>query len=165
MNCFRLLVGGAVLCILPLVAVAQEKARDNSRTEPRVEAQKPEGAEAWNLREQAWDFKDLAAGYEPVKGRIERRNGQGELAVWTLKLTRDFEEGTQRFHEQMRGSPFRIVLLDADRTIINEDLPATITPVPARMGDTIELFVVLPSADILRETKFIRVQRRTDVGF
>jgi hypothetical protein len=165
MNRCRWLIGAVLVSVLPLAAVAQEKGRENGRSPRPVEAQKAAEGEGWNLRGQAWDFKDIAGAYEPVKGRIEARNGSGELAVWKLKLTRDFEEGTQRFHEELRGSPFKIVLLDADRTVINQDLPATITPVPARIDDTIELYVALPSAEILRDVKTIRVQRRTDVGF
>ena len=57
------------------------------------------------------------------------------------------------------------MLLDADRTIIDPDHPATITVVPSKMDDTIELYVTMPDPQKLREVRTIRVQRRTDVGF
>ena len=66
----------------------------------------------------------------------------------------------------MRGSPFKIVLLDKERTVVNAGpIPAQITPVSGKSGDTIELLVGLPDAQLLKDAKTIRVQRRTDVGF
>ena len=160
------LLGLLAIFVFPLALLAQqEKGREDPRSPRRIEAQKGDMPENWTLGDHAWDFKDVLAAYEPVKGHIEARGERGDLAVWKLRLTKDFEEGAQRFHDDLRGSPFKIVLLDADRTAINPDLPATITPVPSRMDDTIEMYVVLPTAEILRDVKYIRVQRRTDVGF
>ena len=73
--------------------------------------------------------------------------------------------GTIAFHSELRGSPFKVVLLDADRTVVNDDAPAQITMPSGKMGDTIDLFVALPEAEKLREVRFIRVERRTKVGF
>jgi hypothetical protein len=150
---------------MPLALLAQQEKARESTPNRRAEAQKGDAPENWTLSEKAWDFKDVLTAYEPVKGHLETRGERGDLAVWKLRLTKDFEEGAQRFHEELRGSPFKIVLLDADRTTINPDLPASITPVPSRMDDTIEMYVALPSAEVLRDVKHIRVQRRTDVGF
>lgn len=161
MNCLMRAIPFGVVLIAAAIAGAQEA---KQRTE-RFEARKGENVETWTLGEQTWDFKDVLTAYAPAAGHSESREGQGRLATWRLKLVKDFEEGTQRLHEEMRGSPFRIVLLDAERTIINQDLTGSITPVPARLGDTIELFVVLPSEVILKDVKFVRVQRRTNVGF
>jgi len=119
----------------------------------------------WTLGDQAWNFNDVRATYEPVKGHTERTS-QGTLAVWKLRLVKDLEPGAATLHEKTLGSPFRVVLLDAERTIINPDLPAQITPVTGvRKDDTIELFVALPDAPVLNDVKTIRVERRTNVGF
>jgi len=49
--------------------------------------------------------------------------------------------------------------------VINPDLTfVQITPVSGKMDDTIELLIGLPDAQILKDVKMIRVQRRTDVG-
>lgn len=154
------------LGVCPVILLAQqEKTRDPAPAGARAEAQKSTSAEQWQLDNRSWDFKDVSAAYEPVKGSVESRGERGDLAIWKLRLTKDFEEGAQQFHTDLRGSPFKVVLLDADRTVINPDLPATITPVPSRTGDTIQMYVALPTSEILREVKYIRVQRRTDVGF
>ncbi len=130
----------------------------------RVEARR-EVVVNWTLGDQAWNFKDILAAYEPVKGYSEPRGSQGTLAVWKLRLVKDFEDGSARLHEETRGSPFKIVLLDAERTVINADLPAQITTISGKMDDTIELLVGLPDAQVLKGAKSIRVQRRTNVGF
>jgi hypothetical protein len=97
---------------------------------------------------------------------MEPRPNQGNLAVWRLRLVKDFEEGTIKLHEQLLGSPFKVVLLDAERTVVKVgDIPTQIGPVSGRMGDAIELLVGLPDAELLKQVKTIRVQRRTDVGF
>jgi hypothetical protein len=136
---------------------------------PRIDARK-EVTVKWTMGDQAWNFDDILAAYEPVKGYLEPpgtqgSNPTGNLAVWKLRLVKDFEAGTIAFHEQVRGSPFKVVLLDADRTVINPDAPAQITAPSGKMGDTIELYVALPENNRLREVRFIRVERRTDVGF
>jgi hypothetical protein len=153
-------IAGVLALGLSLCAAAQQTQR-----QPRVEAQKTKAADSWTLGDQTWDFRDILAAYEPVKGHIESRNGGGDLAVWKLRLVRDLEEGAARLHEEMRGSPFKIVLFDAERIVVNPDLPATITPVPVRTDDVIELYVALPERQLLRDVKTIRIQRRTDVGF
>jgi hypothetical protein len=161
MNCFlSRLALGALLASVTVAGAQEPQARGE-----RVEARKGGNDELWTLGDKTWDFKDVLTAYVPAKGHVEMREGQGRLAVWRLTLAKDFEDGVQRLHEELRGSPFRIMLLDAERTVINQDLPGTITPVPARAGDTIELYVALPNENILKDVKFVRVQRRTDVGF
>jgi hypothetical protein len=132
---------------------------------PRTEARR-EVLIRWTLGDQVWLFDDVRTAYEPVKGYLEPRPNQGTLAVWNLRLVKDLEAGAARLHEDMRGSPFKVALLDAERTVINPDVPAVqITPVSGKMGDTIELLVGLPDDQILKDVKMIRVQRRTGVGF
>jgi hypothetical protein len=131
---------------------------------PRVEA-KREVIVNWTLGDQAWKFNEILTAYEPVKGYLEARPGRGMLAVWKLRLLRDFESGAATLHTETRGSPFKIVLLDAERTVIDADSPAQITPVSGRMDDTIELYVALPESQLLKDVKMIRVEKRTDVGF
>ncbi len=137
-----------------------------SEPPPRTESRR-EVIVRWSLGEQAWNFDDIRTAYDPVRGYLEPRPNQGNLAVWKLRMVKDFEEGAARFHEEMRGSPFKVVLLDADRSVINAgEVPVQIhTPVSGKMDDTIELLIGLPDDSILRNVKLIRIQRRTDVGF
>jgi hypothetical protein len=136
---------------------------------PRVEARK-EVTVKWMLGDQIWIFDDILSAYEPVKGWLEPPGTQGltptgNLADWKLRLAKEFEAGSIAFHSEVRGSPFKVVLLDADRTVINDDAPAQITMPSGKIGDTIDLFVALPDASKLRDVRFIRVERRTKVGF
>lgn len=155
-----LLATAPVLAQLPPPPLPQP-----TEPQPRTEARR-DVVINWSLGDQAWNFNDVRTAYEPVRGYLEPRPNQGTLAVWKLRMVKDFEEGAARFHEEMRGSPFKVVLLDADRTVVNQDLPyVQITPVSGKMDDTIELLVGLPDDSILKNVKLIRVQRRTDVGF
>jgi hypothetical protein len=131
---------------------------------PRVDARK-EVIVNWYLDGQAWLFRDIMTAYEPVKGYQESHGNEGTVAVWSLRLIRELEPGAAKLHEEMLGSPFRIVLLDSDRKIIDNDAPAQITtPVGAKTDDTIELRVGVDPAT-LKNAKIIRVERRTEVGF
>jgi hypothetical protein len=153
----------AIVCSIvatPSLAQQAQPPQEPQRTEAKRSV-----VISWSLADQAWDFNDIKGAYEPVKGYLESRGNQGPLAVWKLRLVKDFEEGAAKLHEEIRGTPFKIVLLDADRTIIDPDHPATITVVPNKMDDTIELYVPMPDPAKLKEVRTVRVQRRTDVGF
>jgi hypothetical protein len=162
--------------ILWLLLVALAIAQQPSQPQPpqpqppqpaepqRIEARK-EVIVNWTLGDQAWNFRDVLSTYEPVKGYLESHGNEGFIAVWKVKLIRELEPGAAKHHEEMLGSPFKVVLLDADRTVVDSDAPAQITtPVGAKADDTIELRVGL-DAQSLKTTKVIRVQRRTEVGF
>jgi hypothetical protein len=148
------------------LAIAQQQPPAPAPEPPsRIDAKK-EVIVNWSLGDQAWIFKDISSAYEPVKGYLEPRTDQaGFLAVWKLRLVKDVEDGAAKLHSEMRGSPFKIVLLDEYRTIINQDMSGEITPVSGKMDDTIELFIRLPDAQALRDVKLIRLQPRTQVGF
>jgi hypothetical protein len=154
----------AVGACLNMAALATAQQQPPPESPQRIDAKK-EVVVTWKLGDQAWDFKDIFSAYDPVKGYMEPRGVQGTLAVWKLRLAKDFEAGAADLHEKMRGTPFKIVLLDAERTVINPDLPAQITVLSGKMDDTIELYVALPEAPLLKEVKLVRVQRRTEVGF
>jgi hypothetical protein len=149
----------AFTSMLGMSALGAQEARQ------RPEARQGDATETWRLVDQSWDFKDVLTAYAPVKGTIESSDDRGDLAVWKLQLVRDMEDGAARLHEEMRGSPFKIVLLDRDRAVINPDVQARITPVPSKTGDAIEMYVPLPNRELLQQVRYIRVQRRTDVGF
>jgi len=130
----------------------------------RVEARR-EVIVNWTLGDQAWNFRDVLTTYEPVKGYLEPHGNEGYVAVWKLRLVHELELGAAKHHEEMLGSPFKIVLLDADKTVVDSDAPAQITtPLGAKTDDTIELRVGL-DAQTLKNAKVIRVQKRTEVGF
>src|SRR5438094_10600127 len=151
--------------ILWLGATAIALAQQQQPAEPqRVEARK-EVIVNWMLGDQAWNFRDVLSTYEPVKGYLESHGNEGFIAVWKLRLVRELELGAAKHHEEMLGSPFKVVLLDADRTVVDSDAPAQITtPVGAKADDTIELRIGL-DAQSLKGARVIRVQRRTEVGF
>jgi hypothetical protein len=157
------MIAAAAWMNLAAIATAQQEPPP-AEPSTRVEAKK-DVVVKWTLGDQAWDFKDVLTAYEPVKGYLEPRGSQGVLAVWRLRLVKDFEAGASKLHEETRGSPFKIVLLDAELTVIDADLPAQITTISGKAGDTIELLVGLPEAQKLKEARLIRVQRRTNVGF
>ena len=145
--------------------IAQQPQAQQPAEPQRVDARR-EVIVNWTLGDQAWKFNDVLTTYEPVKGYLESRPNQGHLAVWKLRLVKDLEEGAATLHEKILGSPFKIVLLDAERTIIDPDVPAQISLVSGgKVDDTIELLVGLADAEALKRAKTIRVQRRTDVGF
>jgi hypothetical protein len=150
--------------IVPLAASAQEQPPTAA---PRVEAKK-EVIVNWTMGAQTWDFKDVLTGYEPMKGHQEPGGDEtekGTLAVWKMRHIKDLEPGAVKLHTNLPGSPFRVMFLDAERTVINQDVPARITEPSGKMEDTIELLVALPEESKLKEVKTIRVVRRTDVGF
>jgi hypothetical protein len=162
----------AVLACLSLdaAAIAQQPLPPPPPPQPEQPQQTAAKKEAivtitWTMGDQVWNFKEIQSAYEPVKGYMESRGNQGTLAVWTLRLVKDMEEGAAKLHEEARGTPFKVVLLDEKRTVINPDLPAQMTPVSGRMDDTIELYIALPDTEKLKEVKMIRVQRRMNVGF
>jgi len=158
---FSLLAALAGLNIAALASAQQPPAEPQ-----RIEARKDVRVTVnWTLGDQAWDFKDIQTAYEPVKGYLEPRGNQGTLAVWKLRLIKDLEPGAAKLHEEIRSTPFKVVLLDADRTVIDADAPVGITTVTGKMDDTIELYVTLPEDSKLKQVKFVRVQRRTEIGF
>jgi hypothetical protein len=152
----------AIACLnMASLSLAQQQP-----AEARVEAKKEVTVTInWTLGEQAWNFKEILSTYEPVKGYLEPRGNQGTLAVWKLRLVKDLEPGAAKLHEEIRNTPFQVVLLDADRTVIDADAPVGITMVTGKMDDTIELYVTLPEDAKLKQVKLVRVQRRTNVGF
>lgn len=158
----------ALFIMLAAAALAQQPV-DQLPPEPptRVEAKK-QVIVNWSLNDQAWEFKEIQAVYEPVKGFLEVRGSAGPpQAVWTLRLAKDLEQGTVDLHQNQPGSPFRVVFLDADRTLIVPDKPPAIrfTPITGKLGDSITLAVELPPAPLLSDVKFVRIERRTNVGF
>jgi hypothetical protein len=161
----RFLLAAAVAGCIAFKAFAQQPPpQPPSPEQQRVEARK-EVIVNWTLGDQAWSFREVMATYDPVRGYLEPHPNQGFVAIWKLRLARDLEEGAAKLHEETLGSPLRIVLLDADRSVIDNDAPAQITtPVGAKTDDTIELRVGL-DGDALKRCKLIRVHRRTDVGF
>ena len=164
-----LMISAFFLVAIAAVAMAQQPQPQPAPPPPPAEAQRIEARREvivnWTLGDQAWNFRDVLSAYEPVKGYLEPHGSEGYIAVWKLRLVRELEPGAAKHHEEMLGSPFKIVLLDGDRTVVDSDAPAQITtPVGAKADDTIELRIGL-DAQSLKNTKVIRVQRRTEVGF
>jgi len=153
------------------IAAAQQPPPQPQPPQPaepqRIEARK-EVIVNWTLgppgHEQVWNFNDLRTTYEPVKGYLEQHGNEGFVAVWKLRLIRELEQGAAKLHDEMLGSPFKVVLLDADRTVLDGDAPAQITtPIGAKADDTNEFRVGL-DAQARKGAKVNRVQRRTEVG-
>ena len=141
-----------------LGASAQQRPAD---APPLVEAKK-EVIVNWTLGGQAWDFKPILTAYEPIKGEFDPTTG---VATWTLQLVKDFQKGDAQLHENTKLTPFQPVFLNAERTVMAKDAPVKITAISGRMGDTIQMDVHLPDPNTLAAIKFIRIERRTEVGF
>src|SRR5262245_23435515 len=109
------------------IAAAQQPPPQPQPPQPvepqRIDARK-EVVVNWTMGDQGWNFNDIRATYEPVKGYLESHGNEGFVAVWKLRLVRELETGASKYHEEMLGSPFKVVLLDADRTVVDSDAPA-----------------------------------------
>lgn len=153
---FRAVVGAWL--IVDGIAGAQQRPAD---APPLVEAKK-EVIVNWTLGNQIWDFKSVLAVYEPVKGVFDPVANQ---ATWTLQLVKDLEPGAAALHNETQGTPFKPVLLTAERAVMALDAKVQMTAVSGKMGDTIQIDVKLPEKETLDAVKLIRVERRTNVGF
>jgi len=163
-------IGIACLALFAGTLAAQEQPAQPQPATPQpplpasalpVEAKK-EVIVNWTLGDQVWDFKQVSTTYEPVKGIFDPRT---RTAIWTLRLVRDLQPGEAGLHANVKGSPFRPVLLDAEKIVLASDAQVELTPIEGKMGDTVRMLVQLPAADVLSQAKTIRVERRTNVGF
>jgi len=162
----RLIVCLTTLLICSANIVGQgQQATQQQPEPPRAEAKK-EVIVNWTLGEQTWSFREIDAAYEPEKGTIEpSRYSRSGMAVWTLRLVKDFDPGTTLLHDNQPATPFKIVFLDSDRTVINIDAAARMTPVSGKIGDTVQLYIELPDPQLLKDIRYVRVMRRTNIGF
>jgi len=120
----------------------------------------------WTLGNETWDFSEVMSVYEPVEGYLEIPSNKNELtkAVWTLRLTKNLDEGTIKLHEN--GPLFKVTTLDAKRARLGNDAQAVkITAISGRAGDTVTLIVALPDPPLLNEVRFVRVEPARAVGF
>jgi hypothetical protein len=139
------------------VAIGQQRPAD---APPIVDGKKV--SMIWTLGDQIWEFKDTLSVYEPVKATFDPLTRK---AVWMLELVKDLDAGTVALHQETRGTPFKPVLLNADRTVIPADAVVEITTISGKMGDTVSMTVQLPDKETLATVKLIRVELRTKVGF
>src|SRR5881409_3732644 len=108
-----IMIFAALFWLSAAVTAAAQQPQPPQPAEPqRVEARK-EVIVNWALGDQAWNFRDVMNTYEPVKGYLEPHGNEGYIAVWKLKLVRELEAGAAKHHEEMLGSPFKVVLLNA----------------------------------------------------
>jgi hypothetical protein len=161
-------IGIACLALFAGTLAAQEQPAQPQSATPQppaselpVEAKK-EVIVNWTLGDQVWDFKQVSTTYEPVKGIFDPRS---RTAIWTLRLVRDLRPGEAGLHANVKGSPFRPVLLDAEKIVLASDAPVELTPLEGKLGDVVRMLVQLPAADVLSQAKTVRVERRTNVGF
>jgi hypothetical protein len=140
--------------------VAGQPAAQPPPPAPVVEAKK-RVIVTWTLGEQEWDFNDVLSAYEPVKGVFDPNIHH---AIWTLELAKDLLPGEVTLHQQEEGTPFKVVLLDAERVPLAVGAAVTVSPISGKKGDRIiATFAVAP--DVMKIVKTVRVQRRTKVGF
>jgi hypothetical protein len=148
----------AVSLIAMATALAQQRPAD---APPIVEAKK-EVVVNWTLGAQTWEFKSIKETYEPVKGSYDPLSNE---ARWTLQLARDLEPGAAGLHNNIMGTPFQPTLLTAEKMVFATDAKVQMTASSGKMGDTIEVYIQLPEAETLATIKYIRLERRTNVGF
>lgn len=160
----NVLVGSAVF-LSGTIGLAQQPPQPPEPTPQPIEAKK-QVIVLWTLGSQSWSFTDIETTYQAERGTLYPRTDEALAhAVWKLRIVREMQPGEAIRHNEMPGSPFKVVLLDASRTVINPDLPARITPITGKVGDTFDLVVQLPDEPLLSEVKYVRVTRRTEVGF
>jgi hypothetical protein len=161
------LCAGALLLasILP-AARAQQEISPIPPVPPAPEAPPLAGDGAPNLirelGDQRWDFIDIFTAYLPVKGTLDSTNN---TAVWTLELVKPLVVGEALLHETIEDSPFRPVFLDEEKVVLQSDSRVQITPVAGQTGDRLRMVVELPSPEIMKDVRHIRIERRTRVGF
>lgn len=145
---------------LGITAAAAEQQRP-ADAPPLVDAKKAVTV-TWTLQDQVWDFSKILSVYEPVKGQFDPLTHE---AIWTLQLIKDLQDGEATLHNRTDKSPFKPVLLNAERTVIAPDARVRMTEVSGKMGDTVLIVVQLPEAEALANVKTIRIERRTNVAF
>jgi len=124
----------------------------------------------WTLGDQQWDFHEVESTYEPVRGELDMNklpeypNFHGK-AVWTLRIARDLLEGEVLMHKDIVGSPFKAVLLDAERVPVEFDVQIGFTVITGKKGDALKAAFILPPPEVWKNVRFIRIERRTKVGF
>jgi hypothetical protein len=124
----------------------------------------------WTMGDQQWDFREVESTYDPVRGELDMNklpeypNFHGK-AVWTLRIARDLLEGEVLMHKDVVGSPFKAVLLDADRVPVEYDMQIGFTAITGKKGDALKAAFILPPPEVWKNVRFIRVERRTKVGF
>lgn len=164
-NVASIAIQGGIIGVLVTFGLAQEPPRPPEPSPQSIEAKK-QVIVLWTLGNQSWSFTDVETTYEAERGTFYPRTDEALAhAVWKLRIIREMQPGEAIRHNEMPGSPFKVVLLDASRTVINPDLPARITPITGKVGDTFDLVVQLPDEPLLSEVKYVRVTRRTEVGF
>ena len=119
--------------------------------------------ETWTLGDQLWDFKDVTAVYQPVKATLNPKTGAAE---WMLEIVKELAAGEVGLHENVEGSPFKVVLLDADKIVLAEEPEVRLaSKLTGKQGDKVKIVVQLPSAEVLSQARHVRIERRTKVGF
>jgi hypothetical protein len=139
------------------------------RPDPQVQQPEPEPLveatrqETWTLGDQLWDFKDVASVYQPVKATLNPRTGAAE---WLLEIVKELAAGEVGLHENTEGSPFKVVLLDADKVVLEVEPEVRLSSrLTGKAGDKVKMVVQLPSAELLSQARHVRIERRTKVGF
>ena len=144
----------------PPTAQAQQPQPQLQEPEPLVEATKQE---TWTLGDQQWDFKDVATAYQPVKATLNPKTGAAE---WMLEIVKELAAGEAGLHENTEGSPFKVVLLDADKIVLAAEPEVRFaSKLTGKQGDKVKIVVQLPMAEELSQAKLVRIERRTKVGF
>ena len=157
----------SILMLAGLALLAQEPKPDPKPAPPPepepvvlVEATKQE---TWTLGEQLWDFKDVATVYQPVKGALNPQTG---VVEWTLEIVKELVAGEVGIHENTEGSPFKTILLDADKIVLTDEPEVRLaSKLTGKPGDKVKIVMVLPKAEVLGQTKLVRIERRTKIGF
>ncbi|HZN35959.1 MAG TPA: hypothetical protein VFB80_19150 [Pirellulaceae bacterium] len=163
----------ALWASMTIAAAAQEQPQQQPAVPP-VEATK-HVVVTWTLGPQEWDFSDVMTTYVPVSGVLDTNkppaaegapadNSAGR-AIWTVEIARNLLEGEVKVHTEAEGSPFKAVLLDADKVALGADLRIVFTKITGKKGDKLKVICVLPPEEVFKLTKFIRIERRTKVGF
>lgn len=167
---FALVLVGGGLCVVNLAGAQEQPGLGQLGGQPPAIAQpllpvieaKKQVVVTWTLGEQHWDFSEVQNTYDPVSGSLDLNRGE---ATWTFEQARNMLEGEVVVHTQTEGSPFKAILLDADKVALGADMHIQFTKITGKKGDKLKAIFVLPPPEVLKLTKYIRIERRTKVGF
>jgi hypothetical protein len=150
-------IGIVALVFLPLAAWAEEGKKE---AKPGEAVKSKEGA--WTLDGREWDFSAVESVYTPLAGTFDEKKS---AVIWTLELAKELTSAEASAQMAVQGTPFKPSFLDGEKLLLAADARLKITPISGKKGDRIRMTVQLPKAEILSQTKLVRVGRRTELGF
>lgn len=148
--------------LVALLALNSSSLLAQQPADPTAVEAKKDVVVTWTLNGQTWDFKAVQSAYEPIKGSYDPLRNE---ARWTFQIVKDMEPGAAALHTQTKNTPFKPIMLNADKLIMANDGKVQMTESSGKAGERIEVYFQLPDPEVLATIKHIRLERRTNIGF